>query len=213
MEVQFFGANCIRLADKKVSVIIDDNLAELGQKQVVRSEDIAIYTFGKGDASNGARFLINGPGEYEISDVSIRGIPAQAHVDEEGTNATMYSLELQNYKIGVIGHINPNLSEEQIETLGVIDLLIIPVGGNGYTVDAAGAVQLIKKIEPKIVIPTHYADSGIKYPVPQADLQVFLKEMGVDTSLEPVDSLKFKDAEMNDKTSVVVLKRTAPKSK
>ena len=86
-------------------------------------------------------------------------------------------------------------------------MLIIPVGGNGYTLDATSAAQLIKKIEPKIVIPTHYADNSIKYEVPQAELKTFLSEMGV-SDPEWMDSLKIKESELGDKTRVVVLKRT-----
>ncbi len=50
----------------------------------------------------------------------------------------------------------------------MVDLLIVPVGGNGYTVDPVGAMKLIKAIEPKLVVPSHYADKALKYPVPSS---------------------------------------------
>ena len=59
-------------------------------------------------------------------------------------------------------------------------MLVVPVGGNGYTVDPVGALKLIKDIEPKLVIPTHYADKALKYPVPQQDLAGALKEPGME---------------------------------
>lgn len=206
MEIHYYGANCIKLNDKKASIVVDDNLAELGLKSVIQPEDVTLYTFDK-KFDNRGRFLVNGPGEYEISEVSINGIPAKAHIDESGVRATIYSLQINELKVAVLGHIYPELSDEQLEALGIIDVLIIPVGGNGYTLDATSAAQLVKKIEPKIVIPTHFADNSIKYEVPQAELQVFLSEMGI-SDPERMDSLKLKESELGDKTQVIVLKRT-----
>jgi L-ascorbate metabolism protein UlaG (beta-lactamase superfamily) len=205
MDIQYYGANCVRLLDKKASVLIDDNLKSLGLKSVAKPEEILVYTIDK-VKNNGGNFLIQGPGEYEISDISIRGLPARAHIDEDGIRSTMYSIQMQNFNIGILGHVHPDLSDEQLEQLGVIDVLITPVGGNGYTLDANAAAHLIKKIEPKIVIPTHYADPAIKYEVAQADLSLFMKEMGI-AEYEEQSSLKLKESELGDKTRVVVLKR------
>ena len=206
MEIQYYGANCVRIGNKKVSVLVDDTLANVGLSSVATAEDIALFTLEKG-TKNPNKFLIEGPGEYEVSEVSVRGIPAQAHLDAEGHRATMYSIQMQGFSIGVIGHVHPNLSEDQLELLGLIDVLIIPVGGSGYTLDAAGAASLVKKIEPKIVVPAHYADSAVKYEVPQAELNAFLSEIGA-SEPERVDILKLKESELGDKTRVVVIERS-----
>lgn len=205
MEIQYFGANCLKIFNKDVSLVIDDNLINLGLKSVANAQDIAIFTDGKHSHQSG-HFIINGPGEYEIANVSIRGIPARSHLDNDGLHATVYTIKVNDYCIAVLGHIYPELNDEQLEKIGVVDVLIIPVGGNGYTVDADGAVELIKKIEPKLVVPTHYADNSIKYEVPQADLQVFLKAVGV-SDPETQDVLILKNQEFSDKTKVIVLNR------
>jgi len=196
----------VRLTDKKASVLVDDNLASLGLKSVVKADEILLFTQGKAKATNG-NFIIQGPGEYEVSETSIVGIPARAHIDADGNRATMYNIKMQNFDIGVLGHVHPDLSDEQLEKLGVVDVLIVPVGGNGFTIDANAAAHLIKKIEPKVVIPTNYADSAIKYEVPQAELSIFMKEMGI-SEYEAQDSLKLKESEIGDKTTVAVLNRT-----
>ncbi|MFO0881852.1 MAG: MBL fold metallo-hydrolase [Candidatus Saccharimonadales bacterium] len=206
MEIQYYGANCVRIGNKKVSVLVDDTLANVGLSSVATAEDIALFTLEKG-TKNPNKFLIEGPGEYEVSEVSVRGIPAQAHLDADGHRATMYSIQMQGFSIGVIGHVHPNLSEDQLELLGLIDVLIIPVGGSGYTLDATGAASLVKKIEPKIVVPTHYADSAVKYELPQAELNTFLSEIGA-SEPERVDVLKLKESELGDKTRVVVIERS-----
>jgi L-ascorbate metabolism protein UlaG (beta-lactamase superfamily) len=205
MEIQYFGANCVRLSDKKASVIIDDNLVGLGLKKVTKPEDISIATLDKSKNADGS-FSIVGPGEYEVSDISIIGIPARAHLDVDGKRSTMYKIQIQSFNVAILGHIHPDLTDEQLEELGVVDILIIPVGGNGYTLDANAAAHLIKKIEPKIVIPTHFADKGISYEVPQAELSLFTKEMGI-TEYETLDFLKIKVTELGEKTRVIVLNR------
>ena len=205
MDIHFYGANCVRLSDKKASVLIDDNLANLGLKSVSKAEDILVYTLEK-EHKNKGNFVIQGPGEYEVSEISIRGIPARAHLDADGKRSTMYSIDFQNIKIGVLGHVHPDLSDEQLEQLGVVDVLVIPVGGNGYTIDANAAAHLIKKIEPKIVIPTHFADPSVKYEVPQADLEQFMKEMGI-SEFEKNDFVRIKETELGEKTTVLVLDR------
>lgn len=206
MEIQYYGANCVRIAAKKVSVLIDDNLEQHGLKSIATAEDIALFTLDKG-SKNPHHFLIEGPGEYEVSEVSVRGIPARAHLDESGNRATMYSIQMQGFSVGIIGHVHPDLSDDQLELLGLIDVLIIPVGGAGYTLDATGAASLVKKIEPKIVVPTHYAESGVSYEVPQADLALFLNEIGA-SEPERVETLKLKESELGDKTRVVIIERS-----
>ena len=205
MDFQYYGANCIKITNKKVTILIDDDLSDHDLKSVATAEDVAIFTIKK-DSKNTARFKIEGPGEYEIAEVSVKGIPARAHLDEKDTRATIYNIHYQGFSIGVIGHVHPNLTEDQLESLGLVDVLILPVGGMGYTLDATGAASLVRKIEPKIVIPTHYADKEVAYEVPQAELAAFLGEMAAQDA-ETLDVFKLKESELGDKARVVVLKR------
>ena len=89
----------------------------------------------------------------------------------------------------------------QLEELGLIDVLIIPVGGNGYTLDATGAVTLTRLIDPKIVVPIHYADPAIKYEVPQDDFETFAKELG--GTVEEAPKLKLKSAAVLPETLTI----------
>src|SRR5690606_20251264 len=147
----------------KASIIIDDNLAELGAKSPAKTGDIALFTSSNhGAVKSDTKLVIDEPGEFEVSDISIQGIPARAHVDEEGTKqAVMYKILIDDLRIAVVGHVYPELSGDQLETLNTVDVLILPVGGNGYTLDPVGALKLIKDIEPKVIIPTHFDDKAI----------------------------------------------------
>ena len=208
MEIQFHGANCVSIGNKQVRIIADDRLASLGQKPVAKAGDILLYTADHEPVAVEPKLLVDAPGEYEVSNISIYGIQARAHMDEaQQKNATMYKLILDDLRILITGHIYPELNERQLEDIGTIDIVIIPVGGNGYTLDSVGALKVIKEIEPKIVIPTHYAEKGLAYEVPQAGLADALKGLGMEAG-EPVDSLKLKGLDLDDVTKVIALKRS-----
>src|SRR4051812_13704075 len=122
MDVQFYGANCLRLSNKKASVVFDDNLAELGVSSITKQGDIAIFTGVHGEPGVAVKLVIDYPGEYEVSNVSIRGVAARAHLDAEGKNAVMYRLLMDDLRIAVVGHVYPDLTEDQLEALGTIDV-------------------------------------------------------------------------------------------
>lgn len=206
MEVQFFGANCLRINSKKASIVVDDNLAQLGLKAVTKPADLALHTM-PAIPTQPSHFLANMPGEYEVSGVSIRGIAARSHMDsEKAQTATIFTIDADDTRIAIVGHIYPELSEEQLEKIGSIDAAIIPVGNNGYTLDGHGALKVIKQIEPKIVIPTHYGDKALKYEVPQTELAEAIKDLGMEPS-ETTDKYKIRPGELADSTKLIILSR------
>jgi L-ascorbate metabolism protein UlaG (beta-lactamase superfamily) len=207
VDLQFYGANCLSLTHKGARIVIDDNLADLGAKSVTKPDDVALFT-GVHGAAAPARLTFDSPGEYEVSDVSVVGFAARAHIDEAGTlNASMFKLTAGDVSILVTGHIYPELTDDELETIGIVDLLIVPVGGNGYTIDPVGALKLIKDIEPKLVVPSHYADKALKYSVPQQELSNALKELAMEPK-ETVAKLKLKHGELSDLTQLVILEKS-----
>jgi len=206
MELQFYGANCVSLAHKGTRIIIDDNLADLGAKSATKADDVALFT-GAHNGSAQTRRVFDSPGEYEVADISITGIAARSHLEEGGQTATMFKLVAGELSVLFTGHVYPELSEAQLEAIGLVDLLVVPVGGNGYTVDPVGALKLIKDIEPKLIIPTHYADKALKYPVPQQELSAALKELAMEPK-ETIAKLKLKPAELTDLTQLIILEKS-----
>ncbi len=206
MDLQFFGANCLKVSSKKAAIVIDDNLTELGKSSITKPGDIRAFTGSAPEDTVEGSFVIAQPGEYEIADISVTGIAAQAHVDQpESRNATMYRITIDDVRLAIVGHIDPKLSEAQLESLGVIDVLVVPVGGSGFTLDGVGAQQVIKAIEPKIVIPTNYADAKLNYPVPAASLDDAIKALGMEPK-ETVAKLKIKPTDlMSDQPQLVIL--------
>ncbi|MDB5169905.1 MAG: hypothetical protein JWN82_301 [Candidatus Saccharibacteria bacterium] len=207
MDLQYYGANCVTLSVKNGRVVVDDNLADLGGKTVTKNGDITLFTGPHGVPAADVKLSFDSPGEYEVSDISIVGIAARAHLDEGGLAATMYKITAGDVNILVTGHIYPELSDRQLEEIGMIDVMIVPVGGSGYTLDPIGALKIIKAVEPKLVIPTHYDDKALKYPVPQVDLKAALHELSMEPQ-ETTTKLRIKPTELSDVTHLVVLEKS-----
>lgn len=207
MDMQFYGANCVVLGSKQVRVVVDDNLAALGAKSVVKEGDICLFTGTHEAVAGNPKIVIDMPGEYEVSNVSIFGLQARSHMDEEsGKSAVMYKITWGETKVLVTGHVFPKLTDDELEQIGIVDVMFIPVGGNGYTTDATGALQLIKQVEPKIVVPTHYADKALKYEVPQAELSEALQTLGMEPK-ETAAKYQFKAAEATDTAQLVIVEK------
>lgn len=194
-EIEYKGANTVVISTKKGTIVADPKLSLVGLKDANLKDAIEVATEARFaiNAEN-ARLVIEGPGEYGIADFDIRGIAAQRHLDSEldPKASTIYRIEAGEIRVALVGNIYEKLSEDQLEEIGLIDILIIPVGGNGYTLDATGAATLTRLIDPKIVVPIHYADSALKYEVPQGDFETFAKELGA--PIEETPKLKLKQA-------------------
>ena len=206
MELTFYGANCLRIVTKKAQVVVDDNLDKIGLKSITKPTDVSLHS--RSDMPDlPAAFTATMPGEYEVSGVTIRGIAARAHMDPEGQEtAVIYTLSTDDTKIAVLGHIHPDITDDQIEEIGLVDVAVVPVGNSGYTLDGIGALKVIKKMEPKVVIPTHYADKAIKYDVPQIELAEALKGLAMEPA-ETVPRFKPTAGELSDTTKLIVLER------
>ncbi len=181
-DIEYKGANTVVIANKKATIVTNPKLSVVGLKDVVLKDAVELSTEARFTIDNqDARLEVEGPGEYGVGDFDIKGIAAQRHIDSEKTEllSTIYRIEIGDVRIGLLGNIDPNLSDSQLEELGVIDILILPVGGGGYTLDATSATGLVRKIDPKVVIPIHYADAALKYEVPQDTLDAFLGELSV----------------------------------
>jgi len=207
MEIEYRGANCVVIKNKKILMVVDPtenvSVKELKNPDAIILATQENFTSGAGDS----HFIIDMPGEYERNDVSVHGIPMRAHIgaDEQAKTATMYSIEADGVRVAVIGHTVAPLSDETLEDLGMIDVVIIPVGGGGYTLDARDAATIVRQISPKVVIPTHYADTHTKYEVPQEPVEDFIKELA---SAHEKDTA-FKAKTLPETLTIYELTRTA----
>ena len=183
-DLEYKGGNTVVFSSKKISLTTDPKLSLIGLKDIKTKDEVELATETRFSVNNPeARIIIDSPGEYEVGDFTIHGVAATRHIDtpEQEKLSTMYRIECGDVKVAVLGNIDGKLDDDQLEAIGVIDILIIPVGGGGYTLDATSAAALTRSIEPKAVIPVHYADSALKYEVPQDELATFVSELGAPT--------------------------------
>ncbi|MFA6315564.1 MAG: MBL fold metallo-hydrolase [Candidatus Paceibacterota bacterium] len=144
-------------------------------------------------------FLVNGPGEYEIKGVFIKGLPSETGYDNEKRINTVYSVTLENMNICFLGAVNtPELPKDTDEAIDDVDILFVPIGGSGV-LSPSDAYKLAVSIGPKIIIPIHYGNIGDKDA-----LKTFLREAGESPKPETKLTLKKKDLEGKD-AEVMVL--------
>ncbi|NTU70138.1 MBL fold metallo-hydrolase, partial [bacterium] len=163
MDITWLGQSCFKIQGKETTLVIDPYDSKLGIKLPKKLEaDILLishdhYDHNNKEAVSGDPYIINTPGEYEVKGVQITGIE-MFHDKNQGKDrgkTTAYVIELDGIKLCHLGDIGQDLSDEEIEKLGDIDVLMIPTGGV-YTINAEEAAKIIGEIEPKISIPMHY---------------------------------------------------------
>jgi L-ascorbate metabolism protein UlaG (beta-lactamase superfamily) len=194
MTITWLGQSCFKIEDKEVRIITDPFEAAIGLKPPRVEADIVTISHDHTDHNNleaikGSPFVIKGPGEYEVKSVFVYGIPSfhdKSEGRERGAN-TLYLIEMEDIKIAHLGDLGQSsLTDEQLESLDGVDILLVPVGGV-YTINAKEAVDIINQIEPRIVIPMHYKVPGLKIGLDGLDK--FCKEIGI-CKKEAVEKLK-----------------------
>jgi L-ascorbate metabolism protein UlaG (beta-lactamase superfamily) len=146
-------------------------------------------------------FVISGPGEYEAKNVFIKGLASESGYDKEKRINTIYTVSLEGMNICFLGALNtPELPKEADEAIDEVDILFVPIGGEGV-LEPSAAYKLAVSIGPKIIIPISYGDVGNKDA-----LKVFLKEAGENPKPEAKLTLKKKDLEGKE-ADVVVLEK------
>ena len=184
MDINWLGHSCFKIRGKQASIITDPFPPNLGYSLGKPTADIVTvshqhpshnYQQGVG----GEHKLITVPGEYEIKGVLIIGI-ATFHDAEGGQKRgknTIYIMDVDGVAICHLGDLGHVLTTEQVEEIDDVDVLLLPVGGVS-TIDASMAAEVIRQLEPKVVVPMHY-----KTPVLNRELgpvEKFLKEMGIE---------------------------------
>jgi len=182
MEITWLGHSCFKLKGKRATVITDPYSPNLGYslgKQTASIVTVSHQHPGHSftDGISGNPKLVSGPGEYEISNVLIIGVATFHDKDRGGTRGknTIYLYEIDEISICHLGDLGHVLNDEQVEELGSIDVLLLPVGGVS-TIDAPVATEVVRQLEPKIVIPMHYKTQAVNRELEPVDR--FLKEIG-----------------------------------
>lgn len=213
MTIIWHGQSCFQISisqgkDNHLNIVIDPFSEEIGLRVPKLQADIVLVTHDHFDHNNvkavaGNPFLISDPGEYEIKGVFIQGIPAY-HDDCQGKERgeiTIFTIEAEDLCLCHLGDLGQKeLTTEQLEKIGQVDILMIPVGGV-YTISAKEALKIMSQIEPKIIIPMHYALPKLK--VKLEGLEKFLKSLGI-KKLEPLNKLTIKKKDLSEEEAKII---------
>jgi len=206
MEIVWYGLNCFRLTERGMATVLTDPYDPSVGLTLPRPKADIVTVSRDVPACNGVRHVrgnfrvLDTPGEYEIGGVFITGRPAFVDKKKSGLT-TIFHFDYDGLTVCHLGHLGQVPTQQQVEDLGPIDILLIPVGGDGGLTPAE-ASEVISLMEPSIVIPMWYKIPGLNLSL--GTLNRFLKQMGVEKA-EPRDSLKITKGTLPQETEIVVL--------
>ena len=216
MNITWYGQSCFKIQSKDTILITDPFDKKVGLRPPFGSADIVTISHNHYDHNNfqvikNDPFVVDGVGEYEIKKVTIKGIDS-CHDNQEGKERgqnIIYKIEIENIKICHLGDLGQDtLINGQLEKIGTVDILFIPVGGV-WTIDWKSASAIISQIEPRIIIPMHYKISGIKGDLLKLDtVDKFCEERGV-SSKEAVNKFSIKKKDLPQEGSETVIMKIA----
>ncbi len=209
MEITWYGQTCFRLSERgQATVVTDPYPPDTGLTFPRPRANIVTASYDDPQCryTSGVRGpfkLLDGPGEYEIGGVFITGISTFADGKRGASRGlnTVFTFNFGGLTICHLGRLGHVPAQSQVENLGTVNILLVPVGGSG-SLSPARASEVISLFEPSLVIPMYYKVRGLK--VSLGTLGRFLKEMG----LEKVDSqevLKISRTSLSEETHIVVL--------
>lgn len=206
MVITWFGHSCFLLEDSHgEKILMDPFNKSMGGTPFKGSVDIVTISHDHFDHNyteliNPGAMIINTPCSYESSSTRIQGIPSY-HDNMKGAKRgdnIIYIIETDDLRLCHLGDLGHMLSDKELDLLGSIDILFIPVGGN-FTIDPEIAAKLCNKIQSKLVIPMHYKVPHIDFPVRGIEKFIsFMKnatnlkshKLTIDTPLEGVNMVK-----------------------
>ena len=212
MEITWYGHSCFRLTERSYATVVTDPFDNkaIGYDALKLKGDIVTVSHkapghNQVDAVKGTSHVIDGAGEFEIGGVFITGVSTDGASGKKKRDSsarnTVYVFDYDGITVAHLGDLQQVPTQSEIESLGTINVALVPVGGGGG-LNAAKAAEVISLIEPNIVIPMHYATPATK--VSLDSLNKFVKEMGL-SKPETQPSLKVTRSGLPDETRVVVL--------
>ena len=175
MEITYLGESCVRLKGRDTQVLVDPpdgqlpGLAKTSPDLLVRTEgytDPALLRPGEGRSQT-----IAGAGEFEVRGVTVRGIDA-------GDGRTLMRIEVDDVAVVSVGRLNRQLSEDEVDALGHVDVLLLPVGG-GDSLAPQAATKVVNAVEPAVVVPVRYRNPASPGSGELEPVDTFAREMGL----------------------------------
>ncbi len=181
MKVKYLGHAAFELTSDSGTKIVFDPYESgsydgaLMYGPITEVYDLAVVSHEHPDHSDekvksSAKHVIDSPGEFDIEGLHVKASPTyhdESQGSERGGNLVSV-VEVDGMRVAHLGDLGHPLGEEELEGIRGVDLLLIPVGGF-FTIDAAAAAELVRKTEPRIVIPMHFKTDKVNFPIAPVD--------------------------------------------
>jgi len=211
MEITWYGHSCFRLTERNYATVVTDpfdhktvgyDALKLKAEIVTVSHDAPGHN--NSEVVKGTTHVITTAGEFEIGDVFITAVQSIGNGGKKSKDTvrnTLYVFDYDGITVAHLGDMQEVPTQGEVEALGSVNVLLVPVGG-GSSLNAAKAAEVVSLIEPNLVIPMHYLTSDTKLKL--ESLNKFLKEMGLG-KIDSQPSLKVTRSSLPDETKVIVL--------
>ncbi len=221
MTIQWYGHSCFKISTKPegrgsgedVVIFTDPFDRAIGLRPPQGRADIVTVSHDHHDHNNvsvikGEPAVLNLPGEYSIKGVSIKGVNS-FHDKKEGFERglnTIFVFESEGLRFCHLGDLATTLDKKQLEEINGVDILAIPVGGGGFTLDGKEAKAVVDQVEPKMVFPIHYKTKQSKLKID--DEKKFCREIGI-CPKEKFPKIIVKKKDLEEEKLQVILMETS----
>ena len=203
MVITYHGGQCFKVTFGNITIGFDPISKKSKETPVKFGADVAFISMrhpdfnGREQVAHGSKepFVVDGPGEYEIGEVTARGFGVKTNYDGRERFNTIYQVQLEGMNLVFLGALSdPEIDPKILGELGDIDILFLPIGG-GDVLEVPQASKLAVKLEARLIIPMYYDDKNLK---------AFLKEEGVKNG-GPVDKLTLKKKDVASMEGEIVI--------
>jgi L-ascorbate metabolism protein UlaG (beta-lactamase superfamily) len=210
MHIKWFGHSCFKVTSERgIGVLTDPFDSSVGYKMPNADADIVTvshdhFDHNFTDAVNGEFELINKIGLFHVRDMNIKGIASfhdKSGGKKRGSNI-IYVFDVDGIRVCHLGDLGHILGNKELDEIGGIDVLMIPVGGN-FTIDASEAVEVVNQLNPSIIIPMHFKTPAMNFPIDT--VEVFLQKMGGGEKLSS-QVLEITRDDLTDRKRICVLR-------
>jgi L-ascorbate metabolism protein UlaG (beta-lactamase superfamily) len=233
MKLKWLGHACFLItADDGTRILTDPYNAEVGYKVPLEAADYVTVSHEHFDHNSvvnvpGSPQVIKGTGEFELGGVKAFGV-ATAHDDQGGARRGENVVYCFDFPVGAaataamglgdgalrichLGDLGHQLKPEQVDAIGDVDVLLVPTGGT-YTIDAGGAIDLIRQVKPRVVVPMHYKTDALAFPLsPVTEFTKRLPGADVEFTGQPsvtLDAAEITSLEPSEQPKILVLEYT-----
>jgi L-ascorbate metabolism protein UlaG (beta-lactamase superfamily) len=215
LDLTWLGHACFRLRGREVTILTDPyEGTDWGYAPVATTANVVTISNDHPHHAglsgiDGQPRVLRGPGEYEIGGALIWGVRTLLRKTDglPSPKNTAFIIQLEDLTVCHLGDLaDAPLGAEELARIKDADVLLVPVGGN-CTINATQAAAVVAQVEPKLVVPMHYATEETRGHFALDEIERFCKELGA-TEVTPRARLSISPSSLPSEPTVVLLEKS-----